>query len=117
MSWHHECDFPPVVEAPFVPLAGLPEREEPHNRATVFGLARVELEHGEESEVQGVTYLFHPEAFDEPHWEVLGYCVRKKSYEPARAFPLDEGQEARAYARGLAVAILAVLEEEQGRTS
>ncbi|WP_216322695.1 hypothetical protein [Deinococcus aestuarii] len=114
MTWHQECDFPPVVEASFAPIEGLPEREEPHNHATAFGLAHVELEDGEESEVQGVVYLFHPPAFDAPHWEVLGYCVRKKSYETARAFPLDESEEARAYARGLAVAILAVLEEPGG---
>lgn len=111
MSWPRECDFPPVVATSFVPVEGLPEHEEPHNHATSFGLAQVELEHGEESEAQGVVYLFHPAAFDEPHWEVLGYRVRKKSYETARAFPLNEGQEARAYARGLAVAILAVLGE------
>lgn len=112
MTWPQECDFPPVVEASFLPIEGLPEQEESHNHATSFGLARVELEHGEESEAQGVVYLFHPAAFDAPHWEVLGYCVRKKSYETARAFPLDQAEEARAYARGLAVAILAVLEEQ-----
>lgn len=39
-----------------------------------------------------------------------GYCVRKKSYETARAFPLDQAEEAGASARELAVAILAVLE-------
>lgn len=111
MSWPHDCDFPPVVEASFVPVEGLPEREEMHNHATAFGLARVELEDGEEPGPQGIVYLFHPPAFDSPHWEVLGYCVRKKSYETARAFPLDQAEEARAYARGLAVAILAVLEE------
>jgi hypothetical protein len=109
MAWPEDGDFPPVVETSFVPVEGLPEREEPHNHATAFGLAHVALAESEESEAQGVAYLFHPAAFDEPHWEVLGYCVRKKSYETARAFPLDEGQEARAYARGLAVAILTVL--------
>ncbi|WP_216329541.1 hypothetical protein [Deinococcus aestuarii] len=94
----------------------MPEKEEPHHHATSFGLARVELEHGEESEAQGIVYLFHPEAFEEPHWEVLGYCVRKKSYETAQTFPLDQAEEARAYARGLAVAILKGLGEgESGR--
>lgn len=37
--------------------------------------------------------------------------IREQSGETARAFPLDEAEEARAYARGLAVTILAVLEE------
>ncbi|WP_216329266.1 hypothetical protein [Deinococcus aestuarii] len=99
VPWHQECDFPPVVETSFVPIEGLPEHEEPHHHATSFGLARVELEHGEESEPRGVVSLFHPPAFDAPHWVVLGYCICKKSYETARA-----------YTRGLAGAILAVLE-------
>ena len=117
IAWPSDCDFPPVVEASFLPIEGLPEQEEPHNHATVFGLAQVELEQGEEGEPQGAVYLFYPAAFDAPHWEVLGYCVRKRSYETARAFPLDEAEEARAYARGLAVAILAVLEQGQSHSS
>lgn len=85
MPWPQECDFPPVVEASFLPIEGLTEREEPHNHATSFGLAHVELEHGEEREAQGVVYLFHPAAFEEPHWEVLGYCVRKKTITAKQA--------------------------------
>lgn len=87
MSWHRDCDFPPVIEASFVPIEGLSEREEPHNHATAFGLAHVELEDGEEQGPQGVVYLFHPPAFDAPHWEVLGYCVRKNRMRRRRPSP------------------------------
>lgn len=67
---------------------------------------------------RGVAYLFWPEGFPtKPHWEVLGYCVRRKSYETAQTFPLDRAEEARAYARGLAVAILALLMPGQVYTS
>ncbi|BDP44163.1 hypothetical protein DAETH_41320 (plasmid) [Deinococcus aetherius] len=114
MLWHQECDVPPVVGASFVPVEGLPEQEEPQNHATAFGLAHVELAGGEEQGSQAVVHLFHPEAFDAPHWAVLGYCVRKTSYETAHAFRFNQAEEARADARGLTEAILSVLEEGAG---
>lgn len=57
MAWPDDCDFPPVLEASFVPMEGVPEHEEPHIHATAFGLVQVKLEDGEEQKLHNLAQM------------------------------------------------------------
>lgn len=118
-TWSLEHDFPPHAEPQPKKVAGLKEWNSRKDLMVRFGYVRypVAAVGGEPSTPklvgpQGVVYVWDPlPSHATPRVKVSAYSIRRQEIVmEVRTFAPDERDEALAYARGLAVEILAEME-------
>lgn len=118
-TWSLEHDFPPHVEPQPRKVAGLKEWNAPEEYMVRFGyvsytVAAVAGEPTTPERVgpQGVVYVWDPlPSHANPRVKVSAYSIRRQEVVmEVKTFPPDQRDDALAYARGLAVEIVAEME-------